>query len=225
MGKNKIARFEENLTFPNLFQRTFEDLQQNGFELKGHWHQDFFKNSNPITLELGCGKGEYTVGLAKEYPNRNFIGMDIKGARLWRGCKTSNEEKMGNVAFIRTHIQHIQHFYAPNEVDEIWVTFPDPQLRNCKAQKRLTSQYFLSLYKNILKKDGIIHLKTDSKELYDFTLEVIAEDKHRLLFASDDVYNSGVEEAVTRIQTFYESMFTAMGKKITYIRFQLNPEL
>ena len=220
MGKNKLARFEENLTFPNLFQVSYEDLQNNRFELKGRWGADFFKNDNPIVLELGCGKGEYTVALARKYPDKNFIGIDIKGARLWRGCKTSNEEKMGNVAFIRTRIQMIEHFFAPCEVSEIWVTFPDPQPK--KPNKRLTSERFLSYYKKILRPDSIVHLKTDSYELYDYTLnEVIPEGKYKVLFATDDLYSSDFQDDVREVQTFYESMFLNEGKKITYIQFKI----
>ena len=161
MGKNKLARFAENETFANLFQLTYEQITKEGFALKGKWNEDFFKNDNPIVLELGCGKGEYTVGLAKKYPNKNFIGIDIKGARLWRGCKTSNEDKMTNVAFVRTHIQMIESYFAENEVSEIWITFPDPQLK--KPNKRLTCERFLKLYKNILKQENFTMKFINSK--------------------------------------------------------------
>ena len=220
MGKNKLERFEENLTFPNLFQVSYEFLQQNTFPLKGKWNSDFFKNNNPIVLELGCGKGEYTVNLAKKYPNKNFIGIDIKGARLWRGCKTSNEDKMGNVAFIRTRIQLIENFFAADEVSEIWITFPDPQLK--KPNKRLTCERFLSYYKKIAKNNSIVHLKTDSYELYDYTInEVIAEGKYPVVFHTDDLYASDFYDDVKDVRTFYEQMFLDMGKKITYIQFKL----
>ena len=220
MGKNKLERFEENLTFPNLFQVSYEFLQQNTFHLKGKWNSDFFKNNNPIVLELGCGKGEYTVNLAKRYPNKNFIGIDIKGARLWRGCKTSNEDKMGNVAFIRTRIQLIENFFAADEVSEIWITFPDPQLK--KPNKRLTCERFLSYYKKIAKNNSIVHLKTDSYELYDYTInEVIAEGKYPLVFHTDDLYAADFYDDVKDVRTFYEQMFLDMGKKITYIQFKL----
>lgn len=220
MGKNKLARFEENLTFPNLFQVSYEDLSAKPFELRGRWHADFFKNNNPIVLELGCGKGEYTVALARKYPNKNFIGIDIKGARLWRGCKTSNEEKMGNVAFIRTRIQLIEHFFAPCEVSEILVTFPDPQPK--KPNKRLTSERFLSYYKKILTPNSTIHLKTDSYELYDYTLnEVIPQGHYPVAVATDDLYRTHPDLEVCEVQTFYESMFLKEGKKITYLEFKI----
>lgn len=220
MGKNKLERFEENLTFPNLFQVSYDFLQQNKFHLRGKWNSDFFKNDNPIVLELGCGKGEYTVNLAKKYPNKNFIGIDIKGARLWRGCKTSNEDKMNNVAFIRTRIQLIENFFDNNEVSEIWITFPDPQLK--KPNKRLTCERFLSHYKNIAKPNTIIHLKTDSYELYDYTLnEVIPQGNYKILFNIDDLYASDFQDDVKGVRTFYEQMFLDMGKKITYLKFEL----
>ncbi|MBR4301750.1 MAG: tRNA (guanosine(46)-N7)-methyltransferase TrmB [Bacteroidales bacterium] len=221
MGKNKLERFEENLTFPNLFQVSYEFLQQNTFHLRGKWNTDFFKNDNPIVLELGCGKGEYTVNLAKKYPNKNFIGIDIKGARLWRGCKTSNEDKMTNVAFLRTRIQLIEQFFAQNEVSEIWITFPDPQLK--KPNKRLTCERFLSYYKNIAKTNTVIHLKTDSYELYDYTLnEVIPQGNYKVLFNTDDLYSSDFQDDVKSVRTFYEQMFLNEGKKITYLQFLLN---
>ena len=220
MGKNKLARFAENETFANLFQLTYEQVTNEGFALKGKWNKEFFKNDNPIVLELGCGKGEYTVGLAKKYPNKNFIGIDIKGARLWRGCKTSNEDKMTNVAFVRTHIQMIESYFAQNEVSEIWITFPDPQLK--KPNKRLTCERFLSLYKNILKSEGIVHLKTDSQELYEFTKdEVLIPTKREILYNTNDLYNSDFKEDVIEIQTFYEAMYLKIGKPITYLKFRL----
>jgi tRNA (guanine-N7-)-methyltransferase len=220
VGKNKLARFAENETFANLFQLTYEQVTKEGFALKGKWNKEFFKNDNPIVLELGCGKGEYTVGLAKKYPNKNFIGIDIKGARLWRGCKTSNEDKMTNVAFVRTHIQMIESYFTQNEVSEIWITFPDPQLK--KPNKRLTCERFLSLYKNILKSEGIVHLKTDSQELYEFTKdEVLIPTKREILYNTNDLYNSDFKEDVIEIQTFYEAMYLKIGKPITYLKFRL----
>lgn len=220
MGKNKLARFAENETFANLFQLTYEQVTKEGFALKGKWNKEFFKNDNPIVLELGCGKGEYTVGLAKKYPNKNFIGIDIKGARLWKGCKTSNEDKMTNVAFVRTHIQMIESYFAENEVSEIWITFPDPQLK--KPNKRLTCERFLKLYKNILKQDGIVHLKTDSQELYEYTKdEVLIPSKREILYNTNDLYNSDFKEDVIEIQTFYEAMYLKIGKPITYLKFRL----
>lgn len=221
MGKDKLRRFAENETFPNMFQYKYEDLKNSeGFALKGSWKKNFFKNNNPIALELGCGKGEYTVGLAKQYPNKNFIGVDIKGARMWRGCKTSVQEKINNVAFVRTHIQVLDMYFAENEVSEIWITFPDPQLK--KPNKRLTSPRFLDLYSKILIEKGIIHLKTDSQELYDYTLnEVLLAHKKTILLSTNNLYGSDILEDVISIRTFYESIYLNQGKPITYIKFQL----
>ena len=172
MGKNKLQRFAENLTFDNFFQPTYDEIST-GYFLKGKWASDFFKNNNPIVLELGCGKGEYSVGLARRYPDKNFIGLDIKGARMWRGCKTAVDENIQNIAFLRTRIELIEHYFAENEISEIWITFPDPQPRRIKENKRLTSPAFLKRYASILKKDLIIHLKTDAFLLYFYTMEII----------------------------------------------------
>lgn len=219
MAKHKLARFAENLTFPNLFQVSYEYLMANIFEYQGKWSQ-FFGNDNPIVLELGCGKGEYTVALAEANPNRNYIGVDIKGARLWRGAKTSNENHMKNVAFLRTRIQLIEKLFAPGEVSEIWITFPDPQPK--KPNHRLSSERFLGYYKKILKPNSIVHLKTDSWELHDYTLnEVIPAGNYAVDFATDDLYNSGYQGEATAVQTFYESMFLKEGKPITYIKFRI----
>lgn len=220
MAKHKLARFAENETFPNLFQYTYGEIIQ-GVAQKGKWHE-FFKNDHPIVLELGCGKGEYSVGLAQKNPDRNFIGMDIKGARMWRGCKTSQEDNLQNIAFVRSHIELIEHFFEAGEVDEIWVTFPDPQPKEYKARKRLTSPRFLSYYKKILKKDGIIHLKTDNDGLYEYTLEVIQEAQHKILFSSNDLYNSGYENEAVWFQTFYENKYLSTGKNINYVKFKLH---
>lgn len=219
MGKHKLARFAENLTFPNLFQVSFEYLEEHGFEWRGRWNE-FFGNDNPIVLELGCGKGEYTIALARENTARNYIGVDIKGARLWRGAKTSNEEQMKNVAFIRTRIEMIASFFAKDEVSEIWITFPDPQPK--KPMKRLTSERFLGHYREMLRPGGPIHLKTDSRELYDYTMdEVIAPAGYEVEFSTADLYASGYGGMATAVQTFYESMFLKEGKPITYIKFKI----
>ena len=213
MGHHKLEHFAENLTFANLFQVSFETLQQEGFALRGKW-REHFGNNNPITLELGCGKGDYTVALAQLHSDRNFIGVDIKGARLWRGAKTATEEKMQNVAFIRTRIELIEGFFATDEVEEIWITFPDPQPK--KPMKRLTSERFL-------KPGGLIHLKTDSQELYDYTLnEVIPAGGYQTGVHTDDLYHSDYEGEAKLTQTFYEKMFLAEGKPITYLEFQIN---
>lgn len=219
MGKHKLQRFAENLTFPNLFQISFEMLQQAPFAYQGRWSA-FFGNDNPIVLELGCGKGDYTIALARRDPNRNYIGVDIKGARLWRGAKTSNEEKMGNVAFIRTRIEMIDNFFAEDEVSEIWVTFPDPQPK--KEMKRLTSPRFLDRYKKFLVPNGIVHLKTDSQELHAYTLDEVATPaQYPIEVHTTDLYASDYEGEAKMVQTFYERMFLAQGKPITYLRFRL----
>ena len=219
MGKHTLARFVENLTFPNLFQVSYEQLEQSGFEWRGRWNE-FFGNPGPIVLELGCGKGEYTIALARANAGHNHIGIDIKGARLWRGAKTSNEEQMTNVAFLRTRIEMIQQFFGPQEVSEIWITFPDPQPK--KPMKRLTSPRFLDLYRPLLYPDAPIHLKTDSRELYDYTMdEVITPAGYEVEFNTPDLYASGYGGMATAVQTFYESMFLKEGKPITYIKFRL----
>lgn len=225
MGKNKLERFEENRSFPNLYQPIWEDLYETPFPLKGKWNTEFFKNSNPIILELACGKGEYTVGLAKLHPEKNYIGIDRQGARLWRGCKTSNDDGMNNVAFIRTHIQYIEHLFGKNEVDEIWITFPDPQPNKPNIKKRLTSPNLLSRYSQVLKPEGVVHLKTDSIFFYDYTLEVIEECGHQLLFCTRDLYSEYPNEEVASIQTFYEQMWLKEGLKIHYLQFKFNPSM
>ncbi len=228
MGHHKLERFAENLTFPNLFQVSYEMLKEEGFALRGGWHR-FFGNSNPITLELGCGKGDYTVSLARIHPDRNYIGIDIKGARLWRGAKTSNEEQMKNVAFVRTRIELIEQFFATDEVSEIWITFPDPQPK--KENKRLTCERFLGYYKHFLRAGSPIHLKTDSQELYDYTLnEVIPAGGYRVEYATNDLYATRAEEhneipclaEAQMTQTFYEQAYLAQGKPITYLKFYIN---
>ncbi len=216
MPKKKLIHFKENLTFPFLFQFRYHELG-NAFALKGHWNEKFFLNSNPIILELGCGKGEYTVGLAKAHPEINFIGIDVKGARLWRGCKTVMEEKLGNVAFIRSMVDHIEYFFDSGEVSGIWITFPDPQPK--KKNQRLTSNRFLGKYMNVISPNGQVFLKTDSRDFFDFTLNGIHENGHELGFKTDDLYHSGTTEDVITIQTYYEQMWLEMGKKICYLRF------
>ena len=228
MGHHKLERFAENLTFPNLFQVSYEMLKEEGFALRGEWNR-FFGNDNPITLELRCGKGDYTVSLARIHPERNYIGVDIKGARLWRGAKTSNEEQMKNVAFVRTRIELIEQFFAADEVSEIWITFPDPQPK--KENKRLTCERFLGYYKHFLCPASPIHLKTDSQELYDYTLnEVIPAGGYRVEYATDDLYATPAAEHMDipclaeaqMTQTFYERMFLAEEMPITYLKFYIN---
>jgi tRNA (guanine-N7-)-methyltransferase len=223
LGKNKLERFAENNTFDHFFQPSFDDLMT-GFPLKGKWHTDFFGNDHPIILELGCGKGEYTVNLAANYPDKNFIGLDKKGARLWRGGKTSKENQMGNVAFIRTRIEQIEHLFSAGEVSEIWITFPEPQPRTAKAKKRFTSPQFIERFRKIMKPEGIIHLKTDSDLFFDYTLEVINEDGHELIYSNTDLYNNPDDlkiKEVIAVQTFYEKMWLAEGCKIKYLEYKI----
>lgn len=223
-NKNKLQRFAENLTFSNLFQYRYEEVIK-GFPLKGRWKKDFFKNDHPLILELGCGKGEYTIGMACKYPEKNFIGVDIKGARMWRGLKTAQEKKLKNVAFVRTRIELSEHYFGTREIDEIWITFPDPQIKAKKERKRLTSPRFLERYARFLKPEAIIHLKTDALLLYDYTREVIEEGGHILLEANEDIYGSNIDNEITQIQTFYEKKWLEYGTKIRYLAFQLNPVL
>lgn len=226
MGKNKLSRFAENLTFDHLVQPTFTELTQGEFQLKGRWNADFFKREVPLVLELGCGGGEYTVGLAAMYPQRNFLGVDIKGARLWRGARTAKETGLANVGFLRTHVDHLLRLFGQQEVDEIWLTFSDPQIG--KARKRLTSPLFLARYKEILKPGGVVHLKTDSPLLFEYTLEQIAGHKLTIHEQSGNVYAELVkrvspeEQAVLNIRTYYEQMWLAEGRTIHYVRFGMN---
>ena len=219
MPKKKLIHFRENLAFPHLFQFRYHELQK-GFPLQGIWNPAFFQNSNPIILELGCGKGEYTIGLARAYPSQNFIGMDIKGARLWRGCKTAVEENPRNVAFIRSLVDHIEKYFSADEVSEIWITFPDPQPK--REKKRLTSTNFLARYKNVLKQNGIIHLKTDDNEFFDYTLDVIESSGFSLLWSTRDLYRTGTSDDVIKFQTFYEKIWLGSGRKISYLRFTMS---
>jgi tRNA (guanine-N7-)-methyltransferase len=224
VSKNKLQKFAENLSFRYLFQPSAPELLADGFPLKGRWRSDFFGNDNPIVLELGCGKGDYSVALAKEYPELNFIGIDIKGARLWRGCKTAEEFGLNNVAFVRTKIQNLDLLFGKDEVDEIWITFPDPQPKNSKADKRLSSAPFLARYSSVMRPGGLIHLKTDNAPLYDFTLELITAEKHQIVESSRDVYSDGLGAPITTIQTFYEKIWLDAGLKIHYLSFKLNPD-
>jgi tRNA (guanine-N7-)-methyltransferase len=222
VSKQKLSRFAENQTFTNLFQLSFNELTQKGFPLKGNWNKDFFMKDAPIVLELGCGKGEYTVGLALLNPEKHFIGMDIKGARMWRGLKTASEQNFQNVAFIRSRIEFIEHIFGEKEVDEIWITFPDPQPKHYKARKRLTSPMFLDRYRNILNDQHVIHLKTDDRPLFEYTLKTLAMEHHHVLYQTSDLYGEGLSEPASFIQTFYEKIWLAGNKKICYLRFCLN---
>ncbi|MFY9309399.1 MAG: tRNA (guanosine(46)-N7)-methyltransferase TrmB [Bacteroidia bacterium] len=221
MAKRKLKKFAEVNTFNNCFFLSFEESRAEGLPLKGKWRTEYFKNNNPIVLELGCGKGEYTVGLAKRYPDKNFIGVDIKGNRIWTGAKTAVENKMNNVAFIRTRIDYIDTCFSSGEVDEIWITFPDPQPQKTRVRNRLTNMMFINRYRNILQPGGLIHLKTDNEPFYDFTREIISENKLQLLDATNDLYADTTQrdEALTSIKTYYEKKFSDLGFKICYLRF------
>ena len=220
MGKNKLERFAENKTFNNLFEYSFERLKNEGFPLKGRWKQDFFKNDNPIVLELGCGKGEYTVGLARAHKDINYIGVDINGSRMWVGLCQARNEGLDNVAFLRTHIELIDGFFAENEVDEIWVTFPDPQ--PSKARKRLTGPNFLERYRTFVKQDGVVNLKTDSDLMYKFTVETAQEGKLPIFYNYDNLYANDDDLEVKKIRTYYEQIWLDKGLTIKYIRFGIN---
>ena len=226
--RNKLQKFAELLTFPNVYEN-FDPRQPqmrgiNGtpVDLKGRWAQEHFGNNNPITLELACGRGEYTLGLARRYPDRNFIGVDVKGARIWKGASIALEEQLHNAAFLRTRIEEIAFFFAPGEIAEIWITFPDPFLRKSKANRRLTAARFLKEYQKILVKDGILHLKTDETNLYHFSLEVLeAFPGADILHKDDDIYSKPLSFPELETKTYYERMHLADGKTIKYIRFQL----
>ena len=222
-SKNKLKRFKENEGFNNVFQPSREDLLNDKFNLRGNWNRVVFKNRNPIVVELGCGKGEYTLGLAKMFPEKNFIGIDIKGARFWKGAKTSLSEKINNVVFIRTQIELIENIFLMDEISEIWITFPDPQIKYKRTKHRLVNMDFLNRYKNILIKGGIINLKTDSDFLHGYLIGLIQGMGHEIIYSNHDIYNSsGVPIEATAIQTYYESLYLAEGKPITYLKFRYN---
>ena len=225
MGKNKLERFAENATFPNFFQPSQAEVLEKDFELKGKWKRDFFKNNQPLILELACGRGEYTVGLAEKYPQNNFIGIDRKGARMWKGCKESIRLQLSNAAFLRTQIGLIKYFFAENEVDEIWITFPDPQPARSKTNKRLTSPLFLDFYRYVLKPDGLIHLKTDSELLYNYTIEVIESLHYEILGKTANIYADSLINDDLSIQTYYETMWLQKGIPIKYIQFKVKSEM
>lgn len=224
MGKDKLRRFNENLTFERMFQPQTEDILSTDYELKGNWNKKVFRNNNPIVLELGCGRGEYTVALAQKYPDKNFIGIDIKGARLWRGAKTVHEENILNAAFLRIRIDFIVSCFELNEVDEIWITFPDPQARANRARKRLTSAMFLERYRKFLKPKGSIHLKTDSRMLHEYTKAILLKNDFKILEAISDVYQQNPDNQLLSIQTHYEKQYLAKGCPITYLKFLIEGE-
>ena len=221
MGKDKLKRFAENKTFACFVEPQFEEMFRTEHPLKGNWHKEFFKNDNPIVLELGCGKGEYTVALAERNLDKNFIGVDIKGARMWRGAKTATERGMKNVGFLRARIEFITSLFAAGEISELWITFPDPQLKTRRAKKRLTSPIFLEYYAKLLASDGWINLKTDSQHLYNYTQAVIKQFDLNCEVANNDIYGSGYADEVLSVKTAYETVYLQRGLPITYTRFSL----
>jgi len=220
-SKNKLKRFNQNLTFSNVIQPEREEVTLGEFRYKGKWRQEFFKNDHPIVVELGCGKGEYSVYLAQQYPEKNFVGVDIKGARFWAGAKESLELGLSDVGFLRTQIELIEDVFAENEVDEIWITFPDPQIKFKRTKHRLTNPAFLDRYRTILQPEGRIHLKTDSEFLHGYTLGLLEGKGWEVDYAHHDVYgNAYSPKHVTAIQTHYERLFMEKGRLITYLTFR-----
>ena len=229
MSKGKLAKFADMETYENVFQYPYSVVEHVPFEMQGHWHEQYFHNNNPIVLELGCGKGEYTVGLAKRYPHMNFIGVDIKGARMWTGATQAIKEGMKNVAFLRTNIEIIDRFFAPDEVQEIWLTFSDPQMKN--PRKRLTSTFFMNRYRRFLIDKGIIHLKTDSNFLFTYTTYMVEKNHLPLVLSTSDLYAENSENSdyseyseAASIQTYYEQMWIDRGLNIKYMKFHLPHE-
>jgi len=222
VGKNKLARWEEMATFPNVIQPAEEIRFGKDHPLKGNWKTDIFRNGNPVNLELACGKGEYTIALAERYPDRNYIGVDIKGARMWRGAKTARERDLQNVVFLRTRIEFIRSFFGEDEVDEIWITFPDPHPGRRNSNKRLTSPWFLNLYRYFLKNNGIIHLKTDNDELFRYTCSIVKGNDLGIISATDNLYADNLAAEILSVRTYYENIFLNEGSTISYISFTLN---
>jgi tRNA (guanine-N7-)-methyltransferase len=225
LGKNKVARWAEMKSFGNVIEPPIDDIRESGHELKGRWKKSVFRNDNHLVLELGCGKGEYTVGLAARFTEKNFIGIDIKGARIWRGAKTARENQYSNVHFLRTRIEFINSFFAEDEADEIWITFPDPFPRQRDEARRLTSPQFLNLYRRFLCDKGIVHLKTDNHQLYLYTLGLVKKNGLAIITSTDDLYSGLVENDILSIRTHYENLFLKEGKKINYLSFRLEKNL
>ena len=217
MGKNKLSKFAEMETFSNVLQVSFHEIKHTDHPIKGRWNESFFDQPQPIILELGCGKGEYTTGLAEIVPDKNYIGIDIKGSRMWKGAKYANKERLMNVGFLRTHIEMVDQFFAPGEVSEIWLTFPDPQMK--KTRKRLTSTCFIERYRKFLKTDGIIHLKTDSNFQYQYTLAMAKANGFEIISCKDNIYSTEKVDPVFQIKTYYEKQWIARGLTIKYISF------
>jgi tRNA (guanine-N7-)-methyltransferase len=225
VGKGKLEKFRDNAQFEHVIEPEVKGHIDFDHPLKGKWKSDFFKNNKALVLELGCGKGEYSVGLARMFPDKNFIGIDIKGARIWKGAKTSYDEGIKNVAFLRTRIELINSFFSTNEVDEIWVTFPDPQMKKRRAKKRLTSSGFLSRYQKILKNKGLVHLKTDSTFLYEYTNAVAQLNNLSIIKTTPNLYGENWTDQILSIQTHYERLHIDEGDRINYIVFELPHEL
>ena len=219
MGKNKLEKFADMASYPHVFEYPYSAVDNVPFEMKGNWHKEFFKNDNPIVLELGCGRGEYTVGLGRMFPDINFIGVDIKGARMWTGATESLESGMQNVALLRTNIEIIDRFFAPDEVAEVWLTFSDPQMK--KATKRLTSTYFMERYRKFLIDGGIIHVKTDSNFMFTYTKYMIEKNQLPVDVMTEDLYHSGMADEILGIRTYYEQQWLDRGLNIKYIKFHL----
>lgn len=222
MGKGKLRKFNDNALFEHVIEPHIKGHIHVDHPLKGNWNNSFFKNNQPLVVEFGCGKGEYTVGMARKFPYKNFIGIDIKGARIWRGAKTSFEEKLTNVAFLRTRIELINSFFAQNEVDEIWITFPDPQMKQRRTKKRLTSSGFLTNYQKLIKDKGIIHLKTDSRFLFEYTSAIVHKNNLEILKSTTDLYSEPWTDEILSIKTHYETLHIDEGNTIFYIAFCLN---
>jgi len=221
MGKNKLAKFAEMKSFPHVFQVSSHDvLSGKVFENRGKWRELVFKNNNPIVLELGCGKGEYSVGLANLFPDKNFIGVDIKGARMWTGAKDSFLKGMKNVAFLRTNIEMIHHFFAADEVSEVWLTFPDPQMK--KVTKRLTATNFMKLYQQFVQDGGLIHLKTDSNFMFTYTREMVSANRYPVIISTDNLYADVADDPILGIKTYYEQQWLERGINIKYLQFKLD---
>ena len=224
MGKQKLARWTELGTFNNVIQPGKETGLGKDHPIKGKWNSEIFRNQNPVILELGCGKGEYTVGLSKRFPENNYIGIDIKGARMWRGAKTAHEGNVNNAAFLRTRIEFINSFFAEDEVAEIWITFPDPHPGKRNSNKRLTCPWFLNNYRNFLKNNGIIHLKTDNSDIYNYTKGLAEKNKLKIIFATSDLHSDKAGDDILSIRTHYENLFLKEKIKINYLSFRLEKE-